>query len=300
MHQPYHQELADLLRLWDLDHVVVWLIPLVALVYGRGFARARRVMPARFPWWRLASFFGGLMVVFLAIASPLHALGEILLTLHMAQHMLLTMIAPPLLWLGQPMIPLVRGLPPRAAGRVLRPLLTSPTGRAAGRALTHPAVCWASLALAIVIWHLPPCYELVLRSEMWHNVQHGCFFAAALLFWWPIVDVWPSRAVWPRWAMIPYLVSADLINTAQSAVLSFSSHLLYPSYAHTSALLHMSPMDDQALAGVIMWVPGSIAFLVPAIAMTIRLCEPRPHVALTQPAPTRAQLFDRSVAPTAI
>jgi putative membrane protein len=272
---PQHHHDAALLLSWDLDHVVVWLLPVIAIIYARGFACVRRVMPARFPAWRLASFAGGLVVVFVAIASPLHALGEVLLTLHMTQHMLLTMVAPPLLWLGQPLIPLLRGLPPRAAKQALAPLLASAACRRIGRAIVHPSVCWTALATAIVVWHLPRCYELVLRSEAWHDVQHACFFTAALLFWWPVVQVWPSAPVWPRWAMIPYLVTADLINTAQSAVLSFSSHLLYPSYAHTSALLGLAPMDDQALAGVIMWVPGSIAFLVPAIALTIRCCEPR-------------------------
>jgi cytochrome c oxidase assembly factor CtaG len=280
----HHHDVAELLRTWDVDHIVVWLLPIVAIVYARGFMRVRAVMPSRFPMWRLASFQSGLAIVFLAIASPLHGLGEILLTLHMAQHMLLTMAAPPLLWMGQPMIPILRGLPARAARGLLGPILNSPPCRRLGRAITHPAVCWSALALAIVVWHLPRCYELVLRSEAWHDVQHACFFTAALLFWWPIVQVWPARPVWPRWALIPYLVSADLINTAQSAVLSFSSHLLYPSYAHTSALLGLSPMDDQALAGVIMWVPGSIAFLVPAIVLTIRLCEPRRRVAARRPA----------------
>src|SRR5262249_4483245 len=209
--------------------------------------------------------------VCLAIASPLHALGEVLLSLHMAQHMLLTMVAPPLLWLGQPMIPLLRGLPARGAKRGIGPLLASVRCRQVGRVLIHPVACWTALAAAIVVWHLPRCYELVLRSEMWHDIQHACFFTAALLFWWPIVEVWPARAVWPRWAMIPYLVSADLINTAQSAILSLSTHVLYPSYAHAAAATGLSPLDDQALAGAIMWVPGSIAFLVPAIALTVGL-----------------------------
>jgi cytochrome c oxidase assembly factor CtaG len=94
-----------------------------------------------------------------------------------------------------------------------------------------------------------------------------------LLFWCPVVGVWPSRPVWPRWTVIPYLVSADLINTAQSAILTFSSRLLYPSYAHAIRPEGFSALDDQMLAGVIMWVPGSIAFLLPAIMLTLQLVE---------------------------
>jgi putative membrane protein len=258
---------------WDLDHIVVWLMPLALMWYARGFRIVHRQFPGWFPLWRSLSFAGGLLVVFLAVASPLHAWGEMRLYLHMSQHMLLTMLAPPLIWCGQPMIPLLRALPPRAARHVLSPLLTAPALRRIGRAVTHPMVCWTALSSAIIVWHLPRCYELVLHSELWHDVQHECFFVGALLFWWPVVGVWPSRSPWARWTMIPYLVSADLINTAQSAILSFSSRLLYPTYATVFHPPGFSAMADQALAGVIMWVPGSIAFLLPAIVLSMRIFE---------------------------
>src|SRR5215471_5820124 len=103
--------LTDALHSWDVDHAVVWFLPIVALAYLRGFSRVHVQMPVRFPLWRLASFIGGLLVVFVAVASPLDALGELLLSLHMTQHMLLIMVAPPLLWLGQPFIPLLRASP---------------------------------------------------------------------------------------------------------------------------------------------------------------------------------------------
>src|SRR5206468_6876480 len=99
-----------------------------------------------------------------------------------------------------------------------------------GRLLVHPVVAWMTLALAIVVWHLPRFYELGLQSPGWHQFQHGCFFTAGVLFWWPVVEVWPGRAVWPRWALIPYLLLADMVNTGLSAFLTFSDHVLYRSY----------------------------------------------------------------------
>ena len=274
--------LAEALHSWDVDHAVIWALPIIAIAYARGFSRVHGQMPARFPIWRLMSFVGGLSVVFVALASPLDGLGELLLYLHMTQHMLLMIVAPPLLWLGQPFIPLLRALPPRPTKRALTPLLTSHVLRAAGRALTHPMVCWSALATTTIVWHLPRLYELGLHSEGWHEVQHAFFFTAALLFWWPVVRVWPSRDRWPRWTLIPYLVSADLINTALSATLSFSSHVLYVTYESVPRVTALSPLDDQALAGVIMWVPGSIAFLLPAIVLTMQLFEPRSRTALMQ------------------
>jgi cytochrome c oxidase assembly factor CtaG len=274
---------AEALQTWDLDHTVVWILPLIGILYARGFFRVHRQMPRRYPLWRLASFEGGVVTMFLAIASPLDALGELLLHVHMTQHMLLMMVAPPLIWTGQPAVPLVRGLPPRLSATVFPPLFSSRSLRRAGRAVTHPAVCWTAFAVVVIVWHLPPLYELGLHSEMWHSIQHACFFTAASLFWWPVVRVWPSLERWPRWATIPYLVTADFINTALSATLCFSNHVLYPTYDLAPRVTNLSPLDDQALAGVIMWVPGSIAYLLPAILLTMQLFESRHRGALELP-----------------
>jgi len=140
-----------------------------------------------------------------------------------------------------------------------------------------------ALAVALIVWHIPQFYELGLQSERWHEVQHACFFTAALLFWWPVIQVWPSAAGHPRWVMIPYLVSADLINTALSAVLSFSGRVLYPTYAGVPRVTGLSALDDQALAGAIMWIPGSIAFLLPAVVLTVRLLQSQPAIDQKRP-----------------
>src|SRR5262245_37167535 len=205
--------LRDALQSWDVDHTVVWILPVLLIVYARGFRRLHARMPRHYSWWRLVSFFGGLTVMFLAIASPLDVLGELLLYLHMTQHMLLMMVAPPLLWLGQPVVPLLRGLPSRWVRHAFAWFLRWRAMRRVGRTISHPAFCWIAFITVFIVWHVPALYELGLHSEGWHNVQHACFFTGALLFWWPVIHVWPSDDVWPRWAMIPYLVGADLINT---------------------------------------------------------------------------------------
>src|SRR5437660_7140106 len=110
-----------------------------------------------------------------------------------------------------------------------------------------------------------------MRSNGWHYVQHGCFLAAALLFWYPVVRPYPSRPHWSSWLLLPYLVLADLSNTALSAVLTFSERVLYPYYAEVPRLAGISVLDDQAAAGVLMWVPGSLAFLVPLVTIGVRL-----------------------------
>ncbi len=116
---------------------------------------------------------------------------------------------------------------------------------------------------------MPRAYELALRSPAWHRVEHACFFGAALLFWWPVV-----RARRPRWALIPCLLLADLQNTALSALLVFSDRVLYPSYATAPRLFGLAALDDQISAGVIMWVPGSLVFLGPALVLCVRWLSP--------------------------
>jgi cytochrome c oxidase assembly factor CtaG len=193
----------------------------------------------------------------------------------MIQHLLLIAVAAPLLLLGQPVLPLMRGLPRWIFKDALGPFLASGELKQAGRAIIHPVVTWLALSASIVVWHFPRLYELALRSPGWHQAEHACFFWSAILFWWPVIDVWPSHSVWPRSAMIPYLLLAGMVNMGLSAILSFSNHVLYASYALAPRLWGISALEDQAAAGGIMWVPGSIAMLIPAAILGMQALETR-------------------------
>jgi putative membrane protein len=244
------------------------------LIYTAGWRRYRRRLPRRFATSRLAAFLGGLACLCLAIASPLDEAAEALLSAHMVQHILLLTIAPGLLLLGQPLLPLLRGLPDPVRRSLVAPLLRLRSLRAAARALMHPL---ASLLLASVIfwsWHLPTLFQVALRVPAIHVVEHASFLAGGLLFWFPVVQPWPSRPRWPRAAMIPYLLVADVQNTVLAAVLTFSDRVLYPFYEFHSPATEAAALNDQVLAGVIMWVPMSLAYLVPAALLTIRVLSP--------------------------
>src|SRR6266850_5799006 len=234
-----------------------------AIVYTRGWWALSSRMPTRFGKGRIATFLGGLAVITVALASPLDTLAGGRLSAHMVQHQLLIMLAPPLLWLGAPIAPLLLGLPRRIRRRVAA-ALASRVLRPTAHVIAHPAFGWVSFALAFWIWHAAPLYQLALRSHAWHHVEHACFVATAMLFWRPVIHAWPDRALWPRWTMIPYLLLADLQNTILAAILTFSDRLVYPAYASVT-VGRLSALDDQAMAGVIMWVPGSLVFLVAAI-----------------------------------
>ncbi|MFL6428857.1 MAG: cytochrome c oxidase assembly protein, partial [Acidobacteriaceae bacterium] len=278
-------ELSDAIAAsWSVPLWATLSLLLTAIVYWRGWRVARPTRPAELPPWRAACFFAGLATIWLAIASPLDVLGNWLLLAHMAQHLLLMSVAPPLLLLGAPSVPLLRGVPRGWMRDGVGPLFTSRTLHAIGRFLTHPATGWIAMNVAYLGWHVPPAYELALRSQAWHEVEHACFLFTSLLFWWTVLQPWPSRARWSRWAVVPYLVTADLANTALSAFLAFSNRVLYPTYASAPRIFDLSAMQDQAAAGAFMWVVGSAIYLVPAIGVTFSLLSRRtPRHALVGP-----------------
>jgi hypothetical protein len=189
----------------------------------------------------------------------------------MAQHLLLMMAAPPLLWLGAPLFPVLRGLPRPVRVSWAAPLLSSPSLRRLFGRLTHPLAALPIFVATSWAWHAPAAYDLALRSAGWHYVQHVCFLGAALLFWYPVVRPYPGRPRWSPWLLLPYLLLADLSNTALCAVLTFSERVLYPYYAEVPRLGGLSALEDQSAAGLIMWVPGSLAFLLPLAGIGVRL-----------------------------
>jgi len=247
---------------------------IAGVLYARGWRGYRRRLPERFAARQLTAFLAGLACLCIAIASPLDEAADTKLSAHMMQHILLLTVAPALLLLGDPLLPLLCGLPDSLRRSLVAPLLRWRSLRDAAHALAHPL---AALLLSSVIfwsWHLPALYQLALRVPAIHVVEHASFVAGGLLFWYPVVQPWPSRPRWPSGAMIPYLLAADVQNTVLAALLTFSDRVLYPFYEFHSRAMEAAALDDQVLAGVIMWVPMSFAYLVPAALLTIRLLSP--------------------------
>ncbi|MDE3108482.1 MAG: cytochrome c oxidase assembly protein [Acidobacteriota bacterium] len=264
-----------ILASWSFPPWVTALDLLAVLLYVRGWLVLRRVVPSRFPAWRMLSFTGGIAALQIALCSPIDALDSFSLTDHMSQHMILMMVVPPLVLLGNPMLPLFRGLPRPFARRVLAPVLRWPPVLRFFRRITHPAFCWLALSTAMLGWHLPGPYDLALRSDGWHELEHATFLIASILFWWPVVQPWPSRVRWPRWTVPVYLILADFVNTIVSAFLVFSGRILYAPYLTFPRLGTLSAISDQVLAGVVMWFVGGFAFVLPAIFMLAKLLAPQ-------------------------
>jgi cytochrome c oxidase assembly factor CtaG len=243
-------------------------------LYARGWTNLQRTRARELPPWRAVCFGLGLLAIWIALASPIDALDDFLLSAHMLQHFILMSIAPPLIVLGAPLVPMLRGLPQWVI-RALRPVFVSRAVHKVAHALAHPAVAWLVMNVAYLGWHVPQAFELTLRSEAWHNTEHMCFLFTNIAFWWVIVEPWPSRTRWSRWMVIPYLLTADVVNTILSAVLAFSGKVLYPSYAAVERISRLRPLQDQVLAGSEMWVLNSLVFLVPVALIVMRMLSPR-------------------------
>ena len=258
---------------WSPPVFLTTMVLLSAIVYTRGWFAIRNTRPAQFPASRLAAFLLGLATLWLAIGSPMDGFADALLSAHMVEHLLLMSFVPPLLLLGDPQVPLLRGLPRFLTVSLLGPLLRLKALRVLGRFLTRPLVAWLAMNLIFLGWHIPSAYDFALEHEGWHDFEHICFLSSSILFWWPLIRPWPTSARYPGWTMIPYLVGADIVNTALSAFLAFCDRPVYTYYLTQPNPFHMAPMADQVVGAVIMWVVGSLVFLIPAVFITISLLQ---------------------------
>ena len=266
--------LGDLVRTWSFPLAPLITLSIALIFYLRGWLTAQKTRVHELPPWRAACFVSGVAALWIALASPLDALDNYLLAAHMIQHFILMTVAPPLIVLGAPAVPMLRGVP-RIAIRGLQPLFCTRWIRTALRTITHPVFAWIAMNIAYLGWHLPAMFELTFRAEWIHDSEHLCFFATSLLFWWAVLEPWPAHGPWPRWAMIPYLLGADVMNTVLSATLAFSGRVLYPSYALAPRICSLTPLKDQVAAGAEMWVLNSKVMLIPAVVIAVKELSPR-------------------------
>ena len=222
--------------------------------YGIGPWRRRRGLPP-VSRWRVASFCGALVVLLGALNGPMHDLSDYyLFSVHMVQHLLLTLVFPPLLLLGTP-------------GWLLEPLLRPPAVRRVARVLTQPVVAAVIYSVTIAMWHLAPYYDLMMRNHDVHILTHLLFMATATLLWWPLMS--PVPELLPRLPYglgMLYLFLVGIPMQIVAAMITLSDGVLYPWYAAAPRTWGLSPLEDQQLGGLLMWVPGNL-YLFAAIGV---------------------------------
>lgn len=236
----------------------------VAALYGRGWWRLRRRghPPAR---WRLALYGLGLAAIAAALLSPIDDLADELFPMHMVQHLLLTMVAAPLVLLGNPLPVVLWGVPRRVRRCLAHPLTREATFRKALGVLTLLPVAWLVYVVDLWAWHVPLLYQRALEHEAVHVAEHFAFFSTALLFWWPIVRPGPRLhpQTHPGFEVL-YLIAATAQNTALGVLLTLPERSFYPYYDQTAIRLGVNAVNEQAAAGGIMWVSGHM-YLLPIL-----------------------------------
>ncbi len=259
---------------WTIPIPFTLAIILTGILYLRGWLHLRLASADVMPAWRACSFLAGVFLIWLAVGSPLALWDEELLTAHMVQHLLLMTIAPALILVGAPVMPMLHGLPQQFVRSVVGPVFRWAPIQLLGRVLSQPAICWLSATAALVGWHTPAAFNLALQSEWWHVLEHTCFLVAGFLFWWPVIQPWPSVAVWPRWSILLYLFSATLPCDILSAYLTFCDRVVYAAYLSSPRLFGLSALKDQECAGALMWTCVTLVFLLPAAHITLELLAP--------------------------
>ncbi len=245
-----------------------------ALVYLREWLSLRSSALKVISAWRAFSFLVGLSFIWVAVASPIAALDHELLTIHMLQHLLLMTLAPPLIWLGAPVRPVLQGLPRRFVEILLVPLWQSRAANRFAKALGRPKFAWLAACAVLVGWHIPTFFALGMQSVAWHLFEHLSFLATGLLFWWPVVQ--PSAdAPQQDLSMILYLFFATLPCDILSGFLVFSDRVVYPMYFSSSHLWGLSPVVDQQCAAALMWTCVTVVYLVAGAILTVRLLSPQ-------------------------
>jgi cytochrome c oxidase assembly factor CtaG len=252
------------------DLLVILLIIMVT-GYTSGWRRLRhQARRDRRGGWQMALYLTGLLVLGLALLSPLEQWADELFTWHMVQHLLLIMVAPPLLLCANPLPVYLWALPRRARhqlGRLLRP---GAVVRSGVRAVTWPPVAWPVFVGTLWAWHSSTLYQAALRHEALHALEHVAFFGTALLFWWPIITPAPQvRGRLHPGLQIVYLMAATGQNTLLAATIALAKRVRYPVYATAPHLWGLSALNDQALGGGLMWVAGHM-YLLPILLVVAR------------------------------
>ena len=253
----------DLWWAWNLDATLLVGVALAVWAYGRGRADGPR---RRADAWQARCFTGAVAVLVVALVSPLDALAGALASAHMVQHVLLLLVAAPLLALSSPGATLLRGTPPavrRATSRWRRRLRLT---RRNLRVLHNPAWVWPLHVGTVWFWHAAIPYDAALDNHVLHVVEHATFVLTGLLFWRVVLG---TRAAVSNGVGILLVFTMAMQSVFLSALLTFASEPWYSGYEFTTRPWNLEPLTDQQLAGLIMWIPAGLIYLGAALALLV-------------------------------
>jgi putative membrane protein len=256
----------DIATAWTFEPGIVIPLLLSAWLYLHGvWILWREIGPGRgIRRWEASAFAGGWLALVLALVSPLHPMGSVLFSAHMAQHEVLMLLAAPLLVLGRPLIPFLWALPV-SWRRQLGAWGNAGAVRLTWRTLTRPAVAWSVHGAVIWLWHAPSLFQATLTSEIVHTLQHASFLGSALLFCWALLDGRDRRS--NHGVSVFYLFTTAVHTSILGALLTFAHTLWYPLYRETTSAWGLTPLEDQQLGGLIMWIPAGALYMIAGLIL---------------------------------
>lgn len=256
-----HELTARAARAWTLEPLVV--VPLVATLglYAAGLARlwGRAGYGRGISRWRAAAFGAGWLTMVAALVSPIAWLSEILFSVHMTQHTLLMLLAAPLMMFGQPLLVWLWAFDANGRARITD-LVVRPVVTAGWQAATGPLAVFLLHAIALWAWHVPALYESALHHAGIHALEHLCFLLAASMFWWGMVHGRYGRMGYGLAVLYVFLTAVH--SAALGALFTVSPTVWYSDYQQQAAVWHIDALADQQLAGLLMWVPAGVIFIV--------------------------------------
>ncbi|HEV7395253.1 MAG TPA: cytochrome c oxidase assembly protein [Pyrinomonadaceae bacterium] len=265
-HEGKPHDWHDLWRTWSFEPLVVFSLAAMGGLFSLGVRKLWRHSGRGkgINKWEALAFAGGWLALFVALVSPVHAWGRVLFSAHMTQHEILMLVAAPLLVLGRPLIALMWALPLKWSRR-LGAVGKIRSVQQMWKFLTVPFVAWVMHAIALWTWHVPVLFEAVLHSECVHTAQHLSFLLSALLFWWALIQ--GRQGLMGYGAAALYVFTTSLHSGLLGALLTFSRSVWYPSYVGLTASWGLTPLQDQQLGGLIMWIPAGMLYAIAGLAL---------------------------------
>jgi putative membrane protein len=251
---------------WEFDPVVIVALLVTGFLYVKGVHKLWQVVGSgkAIKKWEAGSFAAGWLAAVIALVSPLHAWGRALFSAHMTQHEVLMLVTAPLLVLGRPMLAFLKAMPAQTARRLAR-VGNSLSWQKIWHALTYPLTAWLIHALALWLWHIPFLFQATLKNDFVHSLQHSSFLFSALMFWWALIH--GRQRMMGYGIAVLYVFTTAMHSGLLGALITFAETTLYPEYQNTSVYWGLSPLEDQRLGGLIMWVPAGLVYVVAGLAL---------------------------------
>ncbi|HWR15931.1 MAG TPA: cytochrome c oxidase assembly protein [Terriglobales bacterium] len=252
-----HLTRAQAERTWSFEPVVVIPVVLTGLLFAMG-AVQRWGRPG-WSWAQVGSFAAGWLTLILALVSPIHKLGSLLFSIHMTQHELLMIVAAPLLVFARPIVWFLWALP-RAWRERAGAWAKNRKFAAVWAAMTLPLFVWLLHGATLWAWHIPYLYDAAVQYESVHALQHTMFLFTALLFWWTLVHGRYGRLAYG--VAVVYVFTTAIHTSILGALMTFTQQIWYPIYDGRTHEFHLTPLEDQQLGGLIMWIPAGVVFII--------------------------------------